>query len=270
VARSTRRRHRNGLAIELFNEHHILGQSKRLTRLLQELFSELPELAEHIEEDANTLEKVTREIGEFENQRKEWEKEITYSAEIGALFKSTLSISPRGIAWRNRTFPLESITRVRWGGVKHSVNGIPTGTNYTIAFGDEHSEAVVNLRRQDVFSAFIEKVWRAVGIRLLTEFLQTLKAGKEVRIGALAIRNDGVTLPTHKIWGAGEDVRCSWHQVQVWSADGSFYIGAKDNKKVYAAASYIAVPNVHIVEQAIRMAFKKPGMGFLSDVMATS
>ena len=258
------------LGIDLFNEHHILGQSKRLTRLLQEFFSELPELAEHIEEDANTLENITREIGELENRRKEWGKEITYSAEIGALFKSTLSISPKGIVWQSRTFPIKSITRVRWGGVRHSVNGIPTGTNYTIAFGDKHSEAVVNLRRQDVYSAFIEKIWQAVGIRLLTEFLQTLKAGKEVRVGDLAIRNDGVTLPTHKIWGASEDVRCSWHQVQVWSADGSFYIGAKDNKKVWAAASYINVPNVHIAEQAIRVAFKKPGMRFLSDVMATS
>ncbi len=255
-------------AIDLFNEHHILRQSKRLTGLLQELFSELPELADHIEQDAKTLENITREISEFETQRKEWEQEITYTAEIGALFKSLLSISPKGISWQNRTFPLESITRVRWGGVRHSVNGIPTGTSYTIAFGDDRSEAVVNLKRQDVYSTFIDKVWRAVGVRLLTEFLQALKAGKEISIGEAAIRDDGVTLPTHKMWGAGDNVRCSWHQVQIWNADGSFYIGAKENKKVYAALSYITLPNVHILEPAIRMAFEKPGMRVLSDVIA--
>jgi hypothetical protein len=72
---------------------------------------------------------------------------------------------------------------VRWGGVRQSINGIPVGTNYTIAFGDEHSEAIVNLGRKDVYSTFVEKIWQAVGIRLLTEFLQTLKAGKEVHIG---------------------------------------------------------------------------------------
>jgi hypothetical protein len=168
----------------------------------------------------------------------------------------------------------DSSTRVdhsdKVGGVRHSVNGIPTGTNYTIAFGDEHSEAVVNLRRQDVFSAFTMKVWQAVGIRLLIELLQKLKADKEVRVGSLVIRNEGVTLPTHKLWGASEHVRCAWHEVQIWSADGSFYIGAKDNKKALAGASYINVPNVHIVERAIRLAFKKPGMRFLSDVMGTS
>jgi hypothetical protein len=257
------------LAIDLFNEHHILLQSKRITALLQELFSDSPEFAEHIEKDANALEGIARDIKGLETQRMEWEREITYSAEIGALFKSTLSISPKGISWQNRTFPLEAVTKVRWGGVRHSINGIPTGTNYTIAFGDGRSEAAVDLRRQDVYSTFVDKLWRAVGVRLLTELLQMLKAGEEIRVGSAVIRDDGVTLPTHKLWGSSKDVRCTWYQVQIWNADGSFYIGAKQNKKVYAALSYIEVPNVHILEQAIRMAFKKPGMRALSDVIAT-
>jgi hypothetical protein len=103
------------LGIDLFNEYHMLPQSKRITDLLQELFSELPELVDHIENDANTLGQMTRDIKELETQRREWEQQITYSAEIGALFKSTLAISPKGISWQNRTFPLEAITKVRWG-----------------------------------------------------------------------------------------------------------------------------------------------------------
>ena len=218
----------------------------------------------------NTLENISREIQESEIQRKEWEQEITYSAEIGALSKTVLSISPKGISWQYQTFPLESVTRIRWGGVRHSINGIPTGTSYTIAFGDGQSEGIVNLKRQDVYSVFIDKLWRAVGVRLLTEFLQTLRAGKEVHIGPAVMTNDGITLPIQKLWGANEDIRCLWHQVQVWNADGSFHIGSKDNKKASAALSYIDVPNVHIIEQAIRMAFKKPGMRVLSDLLLPS
>ncbi len=53
----------------------------------------------------------------------------------------------------------------------------------------------------------------------------------------------------------------------MWSADGSFYIGSKDDKKTYVGLSYIHSANTHVLEQAIRMAFKKPGMRRLSDVM---
>src|SRR3546814_5902743 len=74
--------------------------------------------------------------------RDEWAHEITYRAEIGVMFKDTLSISPDGISWKGQSFSLDSITRVRWGGVRHSVNGVPTGTTYTIAFGDKRSEEI--------------------------------------------------------------------------------------------------------------------------------
>ena len=35
------------------------------------------------------------------------------------------------------------------------------------------------------------------------------------------------------------------------------------------AISYITIPNVHVLEQAIRTAFKRPGMRALSDVLAS-
>jgi hypothetical protein len=61
----------------------------------------LPELAEQLKQDASTLDNITREIGEFEGKRKEWEKETTYDADVGTLFKKRLSISPKGIVWQN-------------------------------------------------------------------------------------------------------------------------------------------------------------------------
>jgi hypothetical protein len=156
------------------------AHAQRITALLQELFAELPEMVEHFDEDAEALGDILRNREESEANREEWEREITYSAEVGALFKSTLSISPQGVSWKGQRFPLESVTRVRWGAIRHSVNGIPTGTTFTIAFGDPRSEAVVQLRREEVFNSFKEKLWNAVGVRLLIELLAALKAGKEV------------------------------------------------------------------------------------------
>lgn len=254
------------LAIDLFNEHDMFAQSKRITGLLQELFSELPELAERVEQDADALEDIFHNRKQAESRRNEWAREITYRAEVGMIFKDTLSISPEGIAWNDRQYPLDTITRVRWGGVRQSINGIPTGTTYTIAFGDNQSETVVELRREEIYSTFIDKLWRAVCVRLLTELLVALKAGEEISFGEAAVRDDGVTLTKHKFMGS-ERIRFTWYQVKIWNADGAFYIGAKDDKKIDVGLSYIHTPNTHVLEQAIRMVFKKPGMRGLSDLL---
>lgn len=191
------------LGVDLCNEHDMTAPAHRLTALLQELFAELPEFVEQTEEDAQALDNLLRRRKEQEADRAEWEREITYSAEIGLLSKARLSISPQGVSWGKRAFPLEAITRARWGGIRHSVNGIPTGTSYTIAFGDDRSEAIVELRREEVFASFIDKLAMAVGPRLLTELLLTLKSGKDVRFAEAVIHDEGPALPRHKFWGGG-------------------------------------------------------------------
>lgn len=255
------------LAIDLFNEHDMLIHSQRLTGLIQELFGKLPEVSERVEQDVEVLADIFQNRTKTETQKNEWALEITYKAEVGMMFKDILSISPDGLAWKNQRFPLDAVTRLRWGSVRRSVNGIPMGTTYTIAFGDDHSEAVIELKKESTYSTFLEKLWRAVVIRLLTELLETLKAGNQVRFGEAILRDDGITLIKHKFLGANEQVRCSWQQVHIWTADGAFYIGAKDDKKSYIGLSYIRATNTHILEQAIRMAFKKPGMQRLSEVL---
>ena len=255
------------LAIDLFNEHQMLAQSQRLTSLIQELFAELPEVCEKVQQDVDALDEIFRNRKQSETHKKEWEQEITYRAEVGIIFKDILSISPAGAAWKEKCYPLDSVTRIRWGGVRHSRNGIPTGTTYTVAFGDEYSESVIELKNQTTYSTFIDKLWRAVGVRLLTELLDSLKTGNYVQMGEATIRDDSVVLVKHKFLGSDDLVRCSWGQVHVWSADGAFYIGSQNDKKTYVSLSYIHSPNVHILEHIIRMAFKKSGMTRLSDLL---
>ncbi len=156
---------------------------------------------------------------------------------------------------------------MRWGGVRHSVNGIPSGTDYTVAFGDNRTESVVSIKREATYTKFTEKLWRAVCVRLMTDILRTMKNGSEVQFGEAAVRDDGITLIKHKFLGSNEAVRYPWSQVQIWSADGAVVIGAKDDKKAYASLSYIQIPNAHILEQIIRIAFKKAGFRRLSDLL---
>lgn len=254
------------LAIDLFNEHDMLATSQKLTALLEDQFSEIPDLAERVSADAETLGDIAKRRKAADEERKKWDEEITFSEEVGVVFKDTLAISPRGVSWKDRTYPLDSITRVRWGGVKHSVNGVPTGTDYTVAFGDNRSEQVVQIKREWVYTKFTDRLWRAVGVKIMTEMLNSLKAGQELRVGDAAIRDDSIVLVKHKFLGSNELVRVPWSQTHIWSADGSFYIGAKDDKKTYAGMSYINTANAHVVEQIIRVAFKKPGLTRLSQI----
>ncbi len=255
------------LAIDLFNKHSMLAHSQRLTGLIQELFAEVPEIVDRAKEDAGALADIFQQRQTAAVHKDEWAREITYRAEIGVMFKDTLSISTEGISWKGQNFPLDSVTRVRWGGVSHSVNGIPTGTTYTIAFGDRRSESVVELKKQDIYSTFIDKLWRAVCVRLLTEMLEALKDGRDLHFGDALLHDDGITLVKRKFLGSNEKVRCSWDQVHVWSADGSFCIGATGDKKVNAGVSYIHSSNTHVLEQAIRMGFKRPGLRRLSELL---
>ena len=255
------------LGVYLFNNYDMFEQSQRITNLLQELFSELPELAERVEQDADALQVIFQSHNQDEFRKNEWQQEISYRAEIGGLFKNALSIGPEGLSWKGRQYALEAITRVRWGKIRRFLLGIPMGAAYIVAFGDKRSEAVIELKREEVYSAFVDKLWRAVCFRLLTELLETLKAGKEVRFGDAVLTDDGIRLIKHKFFWLNKAVLCLWHQTYIWNSGGDFYIGLKNDKKTYVCLSYIRTSNVHILEQAIRLGFQRAGMRKLSEVL---
>lgn len=255
------------LALELFNTHNLLTESSRLMDMLRDVFAELPQLSERVEQDAMALADIADKRKQAMMRKDEWVRAITYRVDIGFVFKKTLSISPEGVSWRGQRFALDSITRVRWGGVRRSVNGGSASTTYAIAFGDRHAEAVIELKNQRLYTTIVDTLWLAVCVRLLGEMLEALKSGRDLYFGPALVHDDGITLVRHKFLGSKENVRCAWEQVRVWSAAGAFYIGAKADQKVHVGISYLHVANTHILEQTLRIAFKRPGLRRLSDML---
>ena len=257
-----------GLAIDLFNEHSKLEFSQQLTNMLQGVFAEVGEVAERIAKDASTLDEIAEQRGRLmedaKKQAEEWRKEITYEADIGLIFKDRLRISPEGIEWKGRRWDLESITRVRWGGTRHYVNGIPSGTTYSIVFGNGSNYASIflpsfGLKKESIYSNFIDRLWRAVGVRLLTEYLEGLRNGKKYRFGSAVISDHGMELERKKLFGSNERVFCHWGELVIWNGAGVFCIGKKEDKKLAAAFSYQEEDNIHVLEAAIRMFWKRRG-----------
>ena len=191
------------LAIYMFNEHGKLDFSQQLTNMLQEVFAEVCEVAERTAEDADALAEIAEEqlryVEGLKNKVEEWRREITYEADVGAIFKDKLRISPEGIEWKGRHWELDSITRVRWGGTKHSVNGISTGTTYSIVFGNDSNYTSIELKKESTYSNFIDRLWKAVGVRLLTSYLQGLRDGKKYRFSSTVMSDHGMELERKKI-----------------------------------------------------------------------
>lgn len=252
------------LGIDLNNEHGMLDQAHRMTALLQELFAELPDVLERLEGDAEVIAELRSQALAEEKNQAQWARSISFRAEVGVMFKDELAVGPDGVRWRGRTYPLDSITKVRWGGVRNSINGIPTGTNYTVAFGNSDGQHVVELRKEATYSGFIDALWKAVCVPLMGRIIEHFASGRSMNFGDITIEDDAVTLTKHRLLLPNERVRLDWSDVHVWSADGSFVIGHKADKKTYGSASYIKNWNTHLLEQIIRSGFKR-GVAKLSD-----
>ena len=251
------------LAIYMFNEHGKLEFSQQLTNMLQEVFAEVGEVAERTAEDADALDEIAEQrihlIADAKNRAEEWRREVTFEADVGAVFKDKLRISPEGIDWKGRRWALDSITRVRWGGTRHSINFIPTGTTYSVFWGTNSSHVSIELRRETTYSNFIGCLWKAVGVRLLTEYMEGLRDGKTYRFGTAIMNDSGIELQRSGFFSGGERVFCGWGELSIWNGPGVFCIGKRDDKKLVVGLSYQDEDNIHILEAAIRMFFKRGG-----------
>lgn len=255
------------LGLALNNEHNYFELAQRTTAMIAELFSELPELAEVASRDAEKLEKIQRDAEESKRSSAEWEEAITFRAEVGLLFKDKLAIGPDGIEWAGSTYPLADITAIRWGGVRNSINGIPTGTNYKIGVATRAGSFVIELKKEATYSRFVDCLWRAVGGRLVVEMLEALKAGRSLSFGTISIDDSHIHMVRTKLFGPNQTVSMDWRSVKIWSANGSVFIGSDSDKKLVASSSYINDWNTHVLEQVVRGAFKK-GVRCLSDFLS--
>jgi hypothetical protein len=232
------------LAIELWNQQRMLQVSTKFTLLAGKLFAEIPQLAERLKDDQAFFATMT--------------ESITYRVEVGRFFKNTLSISPEGIRWKHKHYTLDSLSRIRWGALTRTVNGIPKWTTYTIGFGDARSETCIETRNQEMYSNFTGKLWYAGGVRLLAEFLEILKAGGAVRFGNAYFRDDGVELMHRKPFGRKQVVRCSWDQVVVGDLNGSLSVSAKQTPSAWVVLSYRDLANVHVLAKALALVLEPP------------
>jgi hypothetical protein len=253
-----------GLAVDLHNKHDLTDISLNLTKVNQELFSNIPEFMDTLEKDEDALEEIKQNQAERKQKDAKWAIDITYSAEIGLVMKDTLRISPDGASYAGKNIPLEKITYVGWGAVSHSVNGIPTGTDHTIFWGDGKSQVSVTTRKGTVFSEFKSRLWKATAVQLFEQMIKLLKAGHSLNYKNMTIWDDRVMLKKSTLFSS-EEIISPWSDITILSYGGSLYLTNSKDKKITGNIPYLTTRNAHILEALIRAAFEKPGMKKLSE-----
>ena len=258
-----------GLGVDLYNEHEELELAQRVTALLRETFAYLPEVSERLEEDAGAIEGIVNQREQAKSESQEWAREITYEAQIGLVLKDTLRISPNGIEWKGARTLLGSVTGIGWGATRNSINGIPSGTDYFIAFCDRNRVTRIQTNREQIFSQFTHRLWKAVGVRLLTEMLQGLREGKRYQFGNAILDDRGLELTKQHMFGADERIHATWSQLQMWSENGALVVGVTQDNKARLELPYQQANNAHLLEAAIRMKFKN-GSERLSSIIEST
>jgi hypothetical protein len=253
-----------GLAVDLHMKHVLTDISFNLTKVNQELFSNMPEFMDTLEKDEDALEEIKQNQAERKEEDAKWARDITYSAEIGLIMKDTLRISPDGASYAGKNIPLEKITYVGWGAVSHSVNGIPTGTDHTIFWGDNKSRVSVTTKKAGVYSDFTSRLWKATASQLFVQMIESLKGGNSLKYKDMTIWDDRVMLKKSTFFSS-EEIVSPWGDITISSYGGSFYLTNSKDKKISGSLPYLTTNNAHILEALIRTAFKKPGLKKLSE-----
>jgi hypothetical protein len=248
------------LSIHLNNEHFMFASMRRLNTLLIECFADVPHSQALLHEDTVFLEKSASDY-------KAWAGRVSYRAEVGLFRKDILSICPSGVAWNNSHYPLKTISRIRFAGLKRSVFfllGLPA---YVVAFGDTTSETVFTLTDESLYRTFIDKLWRAVGSRLTAEMFTALKAGATLPFANALVHDDYIELPQRRLFGKRRMISCAWIDIKTWNYDGLCMIAATDRSKASASLPYRSVNNIAVLASAINAARKKPGLRRLSELL---
>ena len=249
------------LAVELFNQYGLIEESTYLTNLLQSAFREVPRVAEVTQTDAQALEEIAQKR---DAAKEEWERDIFYETMVGMPSPRPFKMSSAGIEWNGVRWPLESITRVRWGGVTDGATG---ESQFTIALGNEASLATLVTHSQVVYSAITQKLWRAVGNRLLIEMLIALGQGKRLSFGDAIVEDHGIEFARHQYQGDPARVRGSWGQIHFESSNGNLLLRHKQEYSAYAVLPYLMVDNTHVLDAAIRNLLETKFPVLMSDLL---
>ena len=158
---------------------------------------------------------------------------------------------------------MDQITGVRWGVFKKYTNGIKTSTSYAIWVGrPEYAlkiECATPLELEGIYAKryelILEKLWKAVCVRLISDTLRRLSIGDKIPFGDIIVDRNGILLKKRQFFKS-EPFYSEWEDLRIANGAGFFSITSERERKAYVNLYYRDVDNVHILETILRFLWK--------------
>lgn len=247
------------VAIDLYNEAGLSGAAERITKLVKEVFAELNLVAAKVDDDLAALASLKEAAEKRGAEQRAWEAAIRYEGTYGLIAKERVGVSAAGVRFNKRLIALSDVKTVRWGATNHSLNGIPTGTTYSIFVAGSRDTLQIDCRAEDVFKGMVNSLHRAVLWRLAVELVTSLRAGQQVTFGSAVVVDTGVWLIKKRIFARDEQQLFSWDRIALLSENGAFVFRVATDAGFSASMPYLSTDNVHVLESVVRRLWKQGG-----------
>ncbi len=238
-----------GLAVELGKANDHSNAMVGIIDGLAREFALLPEFSADLARAHASVAASWKGQDEFRLDKGESEPSLSYSADVGVIFRRRLEISATELVWKGCVYRFEEMVHLRWG--QRSMFGLWIGAPYVILVKTPSRCAIIKLKSAETFGAVVDRLWQSVGVRLLYEYVEQLKKGGRIAFPGVIIEDDAVTFVPRKLFGAREEATLSWDEVRALSTDHCLIIRSKGDNERRAVLSYVKTDNIRVIEHMI-------------------
>lgn len=243
------------LSLYMFNEMLQDDITKKLSEISLELFGEVTSFSERVEKDIADIKDIEFERQQrAENEAREqvkYELEMAYSAEIGLAFKDELKISALGISWKRAFVRFEDITFYRYQVISRSLT-----TDYIFEYGGVSRTYKITTKKQEHFSALLDRFWKGVGYKLMINFAIDVVCKAKEHFSGIGVRDDGLVLHRKKFLRASEPVLVPWSRLSSNVYNGQCTYSLVGDSKVNASLD-ISATNYHMFSTLVSVMMDK-------------
>lgn len=242
------------MAINLAYSYEMRSEVKQITKMVAEIFKELPQVTEEVSEDLIALENFFDRKAKNKEEEEKWREECTLEVELGYFFlKKRLSITPEFVRYKNEQIATTEISRTRWGAVI-------TDNVYRcfILIGNNSKSFHIELSDKNLYNMITERLWKVICVRMIGDTLKQLSDGISITFDndAAIVNKNGITLKKHKVVGHAEPIFCKWEDLAIRNGNGTFIVERANDKSIGTELSYKDVDNVHVLESVLRFLWK--------------
>ena len=238
------------LSIKSCNEYTNYTFSYRLILLCKNLFSDIREIADLIEEDRKI-------VDSFINEREQKKSLLYFYLEWGNPIKSVKTDSNSITIDNKETYDYTDIIKYKYSQSENEL---------IYSFITTKSDLPVQLKliNKDIFEKFSQIIWRGIGTKILRQYLDLLKHGNKIEIGKIKIFDYGIELSNGSSFFSTTKM-FPWNELQNIEYKG-------DIIKVVGPDSYEVVEyiyndyNLEVLQIMLMLMYRKGLKGKMSDL----